>query len=179
VPVIEAITDTIRRKRMDVGSFWVCTNGKTKPATARRFALALLDLYSVMTDHDEDLTRLVVSGDAWHEAVEIPSVYTGLAFYREKEGRHGPKNEEYVIISGRAAENGIGGREPDDDKPFEVEGDDLDHLQVDMIYVAANGNVLSDCNHSYKFIDTKARGNVLRGSLQSIVAKDAKVACPA
>jgi len=174
VSVIEQVTESARGHRVDIGNFWVATNGKTKPAAARRFALALLDLYSSITEPQEGITALAVSGDAWHELTEVPDVYKGLSFFQAK--RHGPEDVDQVINTGRALQNGIGSREPKPLGPFEIDyHDDPDHLQVDTIYVAANGNVVSDCDRSFKDIDAATRGNVLRETLQEIVARDVKV----
>lgn len=169
VPVIEKVIEAARAARVSIGNFFVVTNGKTNAKTARRFALCLLDLYSTLDEAEEGITALTVSGDMFHEEVTIPNVYKGLAFFSKE--RHGPRDDRDVIRTGRAAVSGFGEREPRAFQPFEVEEYD-DDVNVDRVYVAANGNVVSDCDRSYKDIDTEARGNVLRGTLGDIVILD-------
>lgn len=172
VPVIEKIIEAARMYRVDIGNFFVVTNGKTSKATSKRFALALLDLYSTLTDREEGITGLTVSGDRYHDPdVKIPEVYRGLSFFTEE--RHGPKSEEGVIKTGRAEFNGIGYREADKLGPFgDVDVYESGDTTVDTVYVAANGNVVSDCNNSYKDIDAQTRGNVLKETLTTIVRRD-------
>jgi len=169
VPVIEKIVKAARAAKVSIGNFWVATNGKTASKTARRFALCLLDFYSMLSDREPGLTSLTVSGDAWHEEVEIPDVYKGLSFLSSD--RHGPKDEENVIQTGRAEKNGIGGRKPDTLGAFEVEeyGEDL---VIQTLYVAANGNVVNDCDQPYRVIDAESRGNVLTETITEIVRRD-------
>jgi len=167
VPVIEKVIAEARVTGVTIGNFFVVTNGKTDDATAKRFALALLDLYADLNGYEKELTGLVVSGDVYHEYVDVPKVYKGLAFFREE--RHGPKREADVIRMGRAK---FGARKPRKLGPFEVSEDIGDNLSVDTVYVAANGNVVSDCDFSYSCIDKKSRGNLLREPLADIVRRD-------
>jgi hypothetical protein len=172
VPVIEKIIEAARMYRVDIGNFFVVTNGRTSKPVAKRLALALLDLYSTLCDHEEGITGLTVSGDAYHDPdVKIPDVYRGLSFFTEE--RHGPTSEEGVIRTGRAEFNGIGLREARKLGRFEVDGDvEADRPSVDTVYVSANGNVVNDCDCSYKDIDAQTRGNVLRETLTTIVRRD-------
>lgn len=178
VGAIERITAALRERRIDVGSFFVVTNGKTSPKAAKRMALALLDLFSECTDSLEDgMYGLIVSGDAWHEPVKVPAIYEGLAFFKRDE-RHGPRDEDCVICDGRAADNGIGRRKPERTLPLHVdtyEGDEDEEGQIEMVYVAANGNVMADCDHPYEVIDTTNRGNVLRESLAEIATREVEL----
>lgn len=169
VPVIRKVVDALRKRCVDINSFFIVTNGRTSPATAKKLALTLLDLYS-HCDDDENMCGLVVSGDPFHDPdVTVPHIYRGLKFFREE--RHGPPTEESVIRTGRAELNGIGFREPRPLGPFEVEVCNND-VRVESVYVAANGNVVSDCDASYRDIDAEARGNVLREPLIDIVSRD-------
>jgi hypothetical protein len=172
VPVIERIVKAARAARVSIGNFWVATNGKTTPKTARRFALCLLDLYSMLTDREQGLTALTVSGDYYHEDTDIPDVYKGLSFLSSE--RHGPKEDSHVIRAGRAAENGIGEREPGKLGAFEVgEGCvEDDDLIVHTLYVAANGNVVNDCDQPYKVIDAESRGNLTKETIPEVVRRD-------
>jgi hypothetical protein len=174
VPVIEKLIEAARMYRVDIGNFFLVTNGRTSKAVAKRLDLCLLDLYSTITDHEEGITGLVVSGDRWHDPdVKIPAVYEGLSFFSEQ--RHGPTSEDGVIRSGRAELNGIGNREARTLGAFEVDGDvEADRPSVDTVYVAANGNVVNDCDCSYRDIDAASRGNVLKETLTKIVCRDYK-----
>jgi hypothetical protein len=174
VPVVEEVTAAIRRHRVEVNNFYIVSNGKTTPARARKFALALLDLYSCLSYPEEELTGLTVSGDAWHEEVKIPEVYKGLGFFMKD--RHGPRSEDGVILDGRAKLNGIGRREAQDMDPFDVEGFDGAGVDGEIrvnndLYIAANGNVTSQCDMSFARMDGESLGNVLTEPLKDIILR--------
>jgi len=158
-----------------IESFFVVTNGSTGDDNAKRLAIVLLDLYSKLSgDRDvvEDLTSLVVSGDMFHDSKGIPQIYRGLRFFDENP--HGPKDERSVINTGRAYENGIGSRMPVDLGPIDCEKHGEDYLSAGLVYVSANGNIVSDCDQSYEDIDEYARGNLMKESLQTILLRDAR-----
>lgn len=168
VSVIEKVTEHIIMRGTEVSNFFVVTNGKTTTARAKKFAHALLNLYFVMSSPEEELTGLVVSGDAWHEKVKIPHVYEGLSFFMG-DRRHGPTSEEGVINEGRAYDNGIGRRRSVEVGSFEV--DDTPNIEqvLGTLFVAANGNVSSICDISYARMDEEPIGNVLKTPLIDII----------
>jgi hypothetical protein len=170
VPVIEKITEHIIMNRVEVNNFYVVSNGKATPQRAKKFARALLSLYSVLSSPEKEMTGLTISGDAWHEPVEIPQVYHGLGFFIDD--RHGPRSEDGVILDGRAELNGIGRRGAQRMASFETEDNGSGNLWVGGdLYIAANGNVTSTCDLSYARIDGESLGNVLTEPLETIITR--------
>jgi len=171
VPVIKDMIDAIRRHNVEVGSFFVVTNGKTSPEVAKRFAYTLMDLYALCDSWEDGCGGLTVSGDAWHEEVDIPSIYGGLSFFL-KDTRHGPTSVDGVINTGRAAQFSLGIRKPSTIAKWEVEEWDGEIGVQETVYVSAQGNVISDCDQSYETIDGESFGNVLTEDLQTIIKQN-------
>lgn len=176
IPVIELITECIRIRNVDLQNFWVVTNGKTPIPRAKKFAAALERLLWLCSENDPEMSGLSVSGDEWHDWVDIPEVYETLSFF--KTHRHGPQHEKYVIQEGRARLNGLGGREAQDMAPFDASIQSDGHLYIaNDLYIAANGNVTSTCDLSYARIDSECLGNVLTDSLEDIVTQWEALCC--
>lgn len=167
--VIETIIEHIHMRKTDVQNFWCITNGLAGRQRAERFAMALTKLHWLCGSDEDGMSGLSVSSDAWHEDVAIPAVYEKLKFYQER--RHGPQSQDAVILEGRAKLNGIGRREAKSQGSFDVEEFDGNmHIGGDL-YVAANGNVTSECDMSFSRIDAESLGNVLTDSIEDIVKR--------
>lgn len=165
VPVMNKIVEAIKNYRTEVDSFFVVTNGKI---ASRSMMHALVDLYTLIDNSEPEMTGLVVSGDPYHEKVEVPKIYEAITFFRSS--RHGPTNEECVIREGRAELNGIGGRDPEKAKGWTVRryNDSVD-ISEGEFYVAANGNVISCCDMSFARIDAERHGNILTDDIETIL----------
>jgi hypothetical protein len=77
-----------------------------------------------------------------------------------------------VILEGRAKENFKEGRKSEFKNGFYNE--DSDCYCENQVYVAANGNVISNCDLSFETVDKNAFGNVNNETLRSIIDKFTK-----
>ena len=168
---IQYFVEGLKKRRMTIGGFYVVTNGKIASIS---LVHALIDLYSLVDSGDEEYTcGLAVSSDQFHEDVPVPSIYKALKFYRPDEKR-GDINMEGVIDEGMAHYNGIGHRK-EKVRPFEFGQWDNSSVSIEEdFYVSSNGNVISNCDLSYKRIDEEALGNILTQSLVDIIGANVK-----
>ena len=148
--------------------FYVKTNGKHE---SLEMAIALLELYN-LCDEPEYCT-LDVSRDQFHEGYE-PLLYRGLRFYRmaDEDKDHDYSNDQ-IIHEGNAYENGYGTNNP---RPSALEFDvdewgDEEHLRVEQVQVAANGNICGQCDISFEREDKETSGNILKEDLNTILIR--------
>ena len=159
---IEAIKQYFRRmkeKEHGIYNFYVVTNGKENQ---EELALTLLRAYPDM--EEPEYCGLALSIDQFHETPSPKdySIFEGLSFFNKNDKTHNLNkvDDRWVICTGRASNNGIGCRSPksivkDFDEWIEdwyYQGDDI-VVEVEMLYVSANGNILNDCDLSYDDID--------------------------
>ena len=162
------------------GSFYIVTNGKAHNGLSK--FMKLVDRLYDFAD-DKEACQLVVSQDQYHKALRE----VNWSRYEVKDEKYGweelppyfnKKGRESDIINplneGRAIETGVGWKEPEQQQPFDVEEYRDGELCVrsdnaNYVYIAANGNVVSGCNMSFRRIDKESKGNVLQTSLQSII----------
>jgi len=179
--VLEDAMDIIRDCRIELGGFDIVTNGKTRNGFQR--FLKVCDRLYEWSDEKESC-GLVVSRDQFHKR-EMPqlnlSKFMGRAedydggYEFEREYFHPTDRDrpiERVINDGRAEELQLGGRDPEQQSPWLIRtwhDEDNPHVTEDVVYVAANGNVVSNCDMSFKRIDRESRGNVLEKPLKDII----------
>ena len=84
----------------------------------------------------------------------------------------GRKKIYSVILEGRAKENFTDGRKSEFKNGFYNE--DSDYYCENQVYVAANGNVISNCDLSFETVDKNSFGNVNNETLRSIIDKFTK-----
>jgi hypothetical protein len=104
--------------------------------------------------------------------VPKPKLYPALKFFNED--GHGPKEDAYIIMEGRAADNGIGGRETPTES-WELDIQDKYVVVNNTLHISANGNVMPGCDFSFDRIDSESVGNVLTESLQSILQRQVNI----
>jgi len=159
--IIEEITNIIRWKHIELGSFYIATNGKSM-YRREEFLDACDTLY--MLSYEKEMCTLQVSNDEYHPDFkgyyeeDRPYVKTRL------------KKHYNIIPEGRARENGIATGKEQTQPPWIVR--DEDEILEPVVYVSCNGNVLSNCDLSYKRIDSEAIGNINKDSLQTIVERN-------
>lgn len=152
IPLIRYFFEKAEERNMLPTSFYVVTNGKEN-----QFELAteLLKWYPKMDD--KECCGVALSIVAYHEEQEYESAYVkGLSFYRhdkEISEKDWPYPEQYIIAEGRAANWGRSSRRLNAD--FNVMDDG-----VEMLYVAANGSMIGDCDFSYDHVDQLAEYDV-------------------
>ena len=142
-------------------SFYLATNGMTNQA---ELAHILLDAYSKCDD--KEACAVSLSLDDFHDGRQSDYI-KGLAFYSPVKARRGEDPERWAIRMGRADRNGIGTYR-DVTTRFSIDTDenqnDIQRIEIDMIYVSANGFVYPDCDISYNIMDMneKVRINQIR-----------------
>ena len=173
IPAIDHFTDVIRDRKIPVSNFYVVTNGKKN---AKSLALSLIELYDACNDMDE-MSTLAMSRDAFHEEIPIPSIFGALKFFRDD--AHVKRDHTYynLINEGRAKSNQMGTRNVEVE-PFEcTNGYADDDLSIEQLYIAANGNVITGCDFSFKRVDAESFGNVLHTPLDKIIQALTKKGC--
>ena len=139
-------------------SFYVVTNGKENQ---EELAVALLRAYGKMSE--PEMCGLALSIDCFHETVPAAAeIFKGLAFFSDTDKAHpvDEQNSNWLLNTGRAAENGIGVRSPYEMcksvedlvlQDFIVSGER--QIEISDLYISSNGNVVSDCDQCYEDID--------------------------
>jgi hypothetical protein len=167
VPIIKYFTEQVRKRKIDVSSFFIVTNGKSAPI---EFLHALVDLYDVCGEPESCV--LVMSKDRYHEPVKVPKIYSALKFFNPD--GHGPHDEDSVVMEGRALDNGIGYTDPRYDS-WEIDDFGEDYLSIhNNLHIGANGNVMIGCDFSFEREDIECIGNVIRETLKRILSRSIK-----
>lgn len=156
-------------------SFFVATNGLSH---REELALALLETYPKMGE--KDMCELAVSTDAFHAQFwnekypESWDIFSGLSFFNKESKAHDASQDDFlwVIPEGRAefdfADYGrtapsicttlkgfTSGADIYPDKMDFGNGymEDVVNVHFEMLYVAANGNIVENCDVSYEHVD--------------------------
>lgn len=135
-------------------AFYLVTNGT---GDQLRLATLLLKYYPYM--QEQCVCGVSLSVDEFHETPFVPSeaIIKALVFYDAS------KETDYkgsqLIAEGRSA-NIKDARpfEPDDD--FSISGYNKNFIGLEMVYVAANGNLYQDCDASYARVDKESKYNI-------------------
>lgn len=163
VPLIRYFTDQVQERKIPLSSFFVVTNGKK---VDMEFVHCLIDLYSYVDD-EEGMCGLEMSQDQFHEDVEVPKIYKALKFFHP-DARKEDYRRDSIVNSGLARLNRIGSKVSREGS-FSFNDYNEDTLNPEMVYIAANGNVIHDCDYSYYHIDKYAAGNMLKTPLLDIL----------
>jgi hypothetical protein len=169
VSVIEELCYLCQWRDVKFDYFYVVTNGKTRNGW-RKFLAAMDKLHALAGEPSE--CTLTLSQDQFHRechdtAAAQRKFWNEYADYPEYFRPDERKRDiPEPINEGRAMVNGIGWKEPTVLKPWLLNEEDY----VDgTVYVAANGNVVSDCDMSFKRIDAESKGNVLTTCIADII----------
>lgn len=152
LPIIEYILDQVRARKIYLGSFWLATNG-----LVNSMELAALLLKNIDLCNEPEYCGVAISMDDFHgENDYSKNPLRFLSFY-DKSKEVSDWKPEAIISSGRAEDYGFGMRVRNPDTDFIInDGDDEDNLEVEEVYVRANGDLLADCDVSYDFMDENA-----------------------
>ena len=171
VSKIKYFTKRVKELGIEVGSFFVITNGKVASAA---MVHALIDLYEYCNkyDFDEGIGGLIISQDQYHREIGYDikpalNLYSALKFFHPEQ-RKG--NIEYPINEGWAEINGIGIRDENPNNIVIGLDDDGNVERVeDVVYVNALGDVIPSCDMSYKSQEQSKVGNVHENTLAEIM----------
>ena len=175
VPAIRYFTECIRMLNIDVGSFYVVTNGKI---ASRSLAEALTNLSWLCSETDRngglEAGGLVMSRDQYHRELgydqwRARNLYESLPFYHDDERT---KDIDMPIGEGNAYDNGIGVRSPDINHPVVTNDQDYTEDRVEgVVYVNVNGDVIPSCDMSYESQELDKMGNVHEKPLLDILTQ--------
>lgn len=165
--VIEDFLQDVRMRGIEVGYFYVVSNGQPHNRY-KRFLRALSDLYEWCAE--KDACCLEVSQDQFHPGLDWRSKRQFENEWGEYLPFFYPKHRTGFIPEpineGNAVKTGVGRQAPDPQKPWTVREDSIEE---ETLYISANGNVTSCCDMAFKRIDTEHKGNILKTSLQEII----------
>ena len=178
--VLEWFAEEVTWRKISFGGFYVITNGKSHNGL-KRFMKACDRLYYLADE--QSACGVTVSQDQYHKELRV--VDWQRYEMRDEYGRHygeyppyfAEKGRDHTIDhpfdEGRAFKNGIGYDSPHAPMPWDIDYNDDGSLHVKddngMVYIAANGNVVSGCNMSFRRLDKEAKGNVLTTPLPQII----------
>jgi organic radical activating enzyme len=163
---IQYFADRLRDTGRSIDRFYVKTNGKHE---SLRMATALLQMYSLCECPES--CALDVSRDQYHEGYDNPELYAGLRFYNDPDNTYAEENhykESQVLSEGLAYENGFGRGEIRNSE-FVFEEYDDDTINIEMMQVAANGNICGQCDISFDREDEETYGNILKKDVNEII----------
>ena len=163
---IQYFVDRLKDTRRSIDHFYIKTNGKHE---SMKMATALLELY-FLSDNQEACT-LDVSRDQFHEGYTDPELYAGLRFYHESNSDDAEEDHydnRQILSEGIAYENGFGvGVQKGSEFVFEEY--DEETIDIEMVQVAANGNICGQCDISFEREDDETYGNILKKDVNEII----------
>ena len=141
VDAIEYALSSAKKYGVEVGSFYIATNGLN---ISESFVISCLKWYAYC--YEKEMCRVDVSNDYYHAACGKynTDILDGLSFF----GRRNTEEcaELNLLNEGNALEFGIGSRE-NTDYGFDVcDGD----IEDGDLYLNANGDIISGCDWSYE-----------------------------
>jgi MoaA/NifB/PqqE/SkfB family radical SAM enzyme len=169
VPKIKYFLEAIKRRDIELNSFYLVTNGKEKSI---EMVMALMELYAYCSDQAcENFSSFCISKDQYHEydigdTSDADKLYRALSFYHPDERSEEIKNEA-LIREGRAIDFGKRVITPDS---LEFSLDDDEHINYieGMVYVNALGDVIPGCDFSFETQERIKIGSVLNNTLEDI-----------
>jgi len=172
------VFDVIDRNNIDLGDFWLATNGKIWDTEL--IFLMMRKSAELRLNYGNDYSKhLAVSQDEFHDQFLTKEdkirieMFKELAMYDDSKENRGSKRAS-LIREGRAKRNGLGEREPKyyGMSDFDLDGDE--YRYDGLIYINALGDVLLDCDFSYVTQKKMKIGNVLEDTLLNILIKEHK-----
>lgn len=175
INTIIEILEYIRDNHIELGAFYIVSNGTVY---SKKLIDVLNDFYQYYVT-EQELCSFEISQDEYHNQFddvrktniwkyEELKEYYGYDFIRMKE-----RQKIYSVIeSGNAKKNGFHGRKSSFNNGFYPNNDD--NFYDTMVYISANGNVISDCDLSFENVDKYSFGNVKNETLKSIIERNTK-----
>lgn len=169
---IRTILETIRENQIDVGWFWLKSNGI-------KYSAALINHLADFQEYvdEPDMSAMEFSLDQFHLKTNL-SLNKYLVQQEVNPWIQAPKSQNlrYLIKEGRAKRflDRVSYRDPFFYSGWPIAEDYLKDqystIAYDFpVYIAANGNIICGCDLSFKHIDKYSFGNVNKQSLQSII----------
>ncbi len=133
------IRSILKRERIDVGNFYMATNGVNK--YNKRFIIELLEWYLFCSENE--ITRVDLSNSPYHDTLTNSlGLMEGLGFsgYKYEDNYSG----DNLINDGNANSNGIGSNALDS-SPVEI-----DEHSIGELYLNCYGDLCTSCDLSYE-----------------------------
>lgn len=135
VDAIDYIVESAQRHNVDIGNFYIVTNGESIPDA---FLMALIKLHCYCSDNE--ISGVKVSGDDFHDEATEKDKLSAFSFVEfEKD-----KSSQYLVNEGYAYDNGLGSTERNIEE-FYVDDDTVDGT----VYLNCKGNIIAGCDWSY------------------------------
>jgi MoaA/NifB/PqqE/SkfB family radical SAM enzyme len=171
----------LHKRDMELGSFWLATNGKIYK---KSFVSRLIKEYRLIKEkpYSEFYGGLAVSIDDYHGDTYKKNIdkFKKLPFYDNSKEIITKERKRYysVINEGRASKNRLGIRNIRMNQKLDYEIDE-DSIRIESsLYINALGDVLTECDYSYVTQKQAKIGNVLQESLKDIIFKHLKKQAP-
>ena len=171
--IIETL-DYIEQNNIQLGAFYIVSNGTIY---SKKLMDALQHFYCHYVD-EQYLCGFEISQDQYHNEFDDKRTnniykYQELKEYFGYEFIHleNRKSIYTVILEGRAKKFSKG-RASECKNGFYEENSD--YYNDNQVYVAANGNVISNCDLSFENVDKHCFGNVCNETLKSIIERNTK-----
>jgi len=153
--IISGIFDLASQKNVSISHFYMVTNAKD---ISNDFINALLDAYMYCEGEEEELFCLDISLDIQHQDAigyipeENIKKLMALRFTHKRNENHDYSSSLGTIWEGRAAQfYSYTGRLPQISKVYYEE--EYGELMIESLYLNCLGNILPDCDLSYKSQD--------------------------
>ena len=156
------IIDYIMDQKISCDGFYIATNGSVFNMELME---KLCEFYLYIDPMGDFQCRVDVSRDVFHQE-QTPEPQKLFSLFTFAGVRGETTNPDYMILEGRAAENGIGGKGRALDYSMEFS---LDSDCVEMVYLNALGQVLPDCDYSYDSQRNMEPMSIREHSLEEIV----------
>jgi len=167
VPKMRYFLLRLKARKIDLGSFFLYTNGKV---ASEPLVHTLLDMYNYCSSNE--ISGLKISNDQFHreqikDTKEAHRLYSALSFYVPEKELHNIR-DECIICEGRAIDNGLGCKDVRS-STCRVESNEMGDLIIEEdLYINALGDIVPCCDWSYERQAEENMGNVLKTSLYDI-----------
>lgn len=167
VDAIEYVLEQCINKGIQVGGFYIVTNGKADPLP---LAIASLKWYAYC-DYEDELSGITISKDMFHDNIPHTheQVLKGLSFFRDDKTTD--FNKVNIINEGHA-ETLSGFKKIDASTHADTfsceEWDDNIYRIESMIYLSANGDIKTNCDVAYNNSDYTI-GNLNDSTIDQII----------
>ena len=162
------IANTIEKKKIDLGSFFIATNGTVK---SEKTILAIIKLYSL--SDEKECCSIRISNDEFHKNerqfnnLHLDETLDLLSITYKDEIKYTKDN---TINQGNASDNCEALRNPDDEGMIIHEDEETGEIRAEcLIYVNTKGDILTGCDYSYENQESISHGNILEESLYNII----------
>lgn len=138
--IIEYTLESAKRHKVEVGSFFIVTNGKQ---ITEEFVIACLKWYAYCQDNE--ITGVEVSNDDYHDTKRDYGLLRGLSFFSER--NHA--SEESIIAEGKA--RSWGARHNNKKEEFTIYEHQNGAFLVNegIVYLNCKGKLVGGCDWSY------------------------------